>query len=159
MKCAKSIAKHRVTLRIPQVIKDDYYEVFTQRLRDALQTTVRLRTNTLKTFKEILRRLAENAKETTRIWIRVQACRTLRRVLAAHISAMYPACFHALEGLPVTVTVFDEVKVSFALHFGEQYHKRRTLYVNDFSHVNSTVSWLERQMKALDTLAELPTEK
>ena len=49
--------------------------------------------------------------------------------------------------------------MSFALHFGEQYHKRRTLYVNDFSHVNSTVSWLERQMKALDTLAELPTEK
>jgi hypothetical protein len=72
---------------------------------------------------------------------------------------MYPSCFHALEGLPVTVTVFDEVKVSFTLHFGEQYHKRRTLYVNDFSHVNSTVSWLERQMKALDALAELPTEK
>jgi hypothetical protein len=72
---------------------------------------------------------------------------------------MYPACFHALEGLPVTVTVFDEVKVRFALHFGEQYHKRRTLYVNDFSHVNSTVSWLERQMKALDAVAELPTEK
>lgn len=71
MKCAKLIARHRVTLRIPQVIKDDYYEEFTQRLRDALDTTVRLRTNILKTFKEILRRLAENAKETARIWIRV----------------------------------------------------------------------------------------
>ena len=159
MKCAKLISRHRVTLRMPQVIKDDYYEDFTQRLRDALQTTVQLRTNTLKTFKEILRRLAENAKEIARLCIKNQACRVLRRIVAAHISAMYPACFHALEGLPVTVTVFDEVKVSFTLHFGEQYHKRRTLYVNDFSHVNSTVSWLEHQMKALDALAELPTEK
>ena len=159
VKCAKLIAKHRVTLRMPQVIKDDYYEEFTQRLRDALQRTVRLKPKTHMNLKEILRTHAENAKEIARLCIKNQACRALRRVVAAHISAMYPSCFHALEGLPVTVTVFDEVKVSFTLHFGEQYHKRRTLYVNDFSHVNSTVSWLERQMKALDALAELPTEK
>ena len=159
VKCAKLIAKHRVTLRVPQVIKADYYVEFTQRLRDALQKKVRLQTNSHMNLKEILRKHAENAKEIARICIKNQACRALRRVVAAHISAMYPSCFHALEGLPVTVTVFDEVKVSFTLHFGEQYHKRRTLYVNDFSHVNSTVSWLERQMKALDTLAELPTEK
>ena len=66
-KCAKLMAKHRVTLRIPQVIKADYYVEFTQRLRDALQRTVRLKTNTHMNLKEILRKHAENAKKTARI--------------------------------------------------------------------------------------------
>jgi len=158
-KCEKLISSHRVTLRMPQVIKEDNYDVFTQRLRDALQRTVQLAAGTRSSLQGTLRKLAENAKRTARLCIKNQACRALRRVVAAHIPAMYPACFHALEGLPVTVTVFDEVKVSFALHFGDQYRKRRTLYVNDFSRVNSTVSWLEHQMKALDALSALQTEK
>jgi len=66
----------------------------------------------------------------------------LRRLLASHISGFYPACFHALEGLPVTLTIFEEVTVSFRLHFGEQYHSRRTLYANDFRHVIQSIRWL-----------------
>jgi hypothetical protein len=49
--------------------------------------------------------------------------------------------------------------VSFKLHFTERYHNKRTLYVNDFSDVIQAIIWLEHQMKALDALAELPTEK
>jgi len=140
--CSKLLADHRVTLKLPAVILEDYYEEFTQRLGSALLATVPLEKGTHKTVKAVMRALAANAKETALRCIKVQAGRVLRRLLASHISSFYPACFDALKGLPVTLTVFNAVKVSFKLHFSEQYHKRRTLYANDFRHVIQSISWL-----------------
>ena len=159
--CRRLLAKHPATLRLPKVIRSDNYEELTERLRSALQDTVQLPRGSPVDYrlKEALRELARNAKETARRCIKVQACRVLRRVLASHISGFYPACFHALEGLPVTLTVFEEVKVSFKLHFGAQYHSRRTLYANDFRLAISTISWLQHQMRALGELAGLQTER
>ena len=52
-------------------------------------------------------------------------------------------CYEALQGLPVTLTVFEEIKVSFPLKFSERYNSRRTLYVSDFREVVRSIRWLE----------------
>jgi hypothetical protein len=77
----------------------------------------------------------QNVKNTACNSVRDAARRVLRRLLATDITRFYPTCFHALEGLPVTLTIFEDVTVSFKLHFTERYHNKRTLYVNDFSDV------------------------
>ena len=41
------------------------------------------------------------------------------------------------------LTVFEEVKVKFRLHFAEQYYSKRTRYVTDFSYVLRSIKWLE----------------
>jgi hypothetical protein len=109
--------------------------------------------------KDAIRLFAQNVKKTAYDGVRHAARRVLRRLVATDITRFYPTCFHALEGLPVTLTIFEDVTVSFKLHFTERYHNKRTLYVNDFSDVIQAIIWLEHQMKALDALAELPTEK
>ena len=45
--------------------------------------------------------------------------------------------------LPVMLTIFEEVKVKFRLHFAEQYYSKRTHYVTDFSNVLRSIQWLE----------------
>ena len=124
-----------------------------------MSRTVKLPQSAPKFAKEALRLFAQNSKVTACNSVRDAARRVLRRLLATEITRYFPTCFHALEGLPVTLTVFDEVTVSFRLHFTETYHGRRTVYVNDFSDVVHTMIWLEHQMKALDALAALQTEK
>ena len=89
--------------------------------------------------KDAIRLFAKNVKNTASDGLRHAARRVLRRLVATDITRFYPSCFHALEGLPVTLTIFEDVTVSFKLHFTERYHNKR--------------------MKALDALAELPTEK
>lgn len=144
-------------LRLPRVFKEDHYDKFTERFTRAVQETVRLPKEAPRYLKEVVRLLAENAKVTTRKAMRDAALRVLRRHLATHISGQFPMCFEALAGLPVTITVFEQIKVSFELKFSERYHSRRTLYVSDFAEVIRSIGWLEDGMRTLGALsAALP---
>ena len=151
--CKSLLKKRPVMLRLPRVFKEDYYDKFTERFTSAVQETVRLPKDTSMYLKDVIRLLVENAKVTTRKAMREAAFRVLRRHLATHISGQFPMCYEALAGLPVTITVFEEIKVSFELKFSERYHSRRTLYVSDFAEVIRSIGWLEDGLKTLGALA------
>ena len=41
----------------------------------------------------------------------------MNRLVTEHIQWRHPQCFKSLAGLPVTVTLFDEIRVGFKLRF------------------------------------------
>jgi len=62
---------------------------------------------------------------------------------------MFPQCYTALSGLPVTVKVLDKIKISFYLEFRETYDKRRTLYLWDLRKVIYAIACFEETLKLL----------
>jgi hypothetical protein len=80
--------------------------------------------------------------------------RVLRRILSTHITALFPQCYETLSGLPVTIKLFDRIKVSFSLKLTDHYDKRKTLYVWDLSRVFYAIACFEERLKIFKILAE-----
>ncbi len=74
------------------------------------------------------------------------------RLVSGQIWGRHPQFYAALEGLPVTITVFDEIKVGFKLLIGHK--ESRTLGEKDFTRVRLTVKWFGDQVKELEAVAQ-----
>jgi hypothetical protein len=76
----------------------------------------------------------------------------LNRLVTEHIQWRHSQCFKSLAGLPVTVTLFDEIRVGFKLAF--DYDESRTLGGKDFTGVCGTIKWLGDQTNELKAVAQ-----
>jgi len=109
--------------------------------------------NTPVKIREAFHCLAKCARNVCRKSISNATLRVLRRLLSCNITAMFPQCYTALSGLPVTVKVLDKIKISFYLEFRETYDKRRTLYLWDLRKVIYAIACFEETLKLLQGLA------
>jgi hypothetical protein len=93
VKAHKKLEQHEVSLRLPQAIELDCYNIYTQRFEKIMKQGLELPKDAFYALKPVMRELATAAKETAVKTMRQQAARVLRRVLSLQISEKFPACF------------------------------------------------------------------
>jgi len=140
-----------VTLRVPAVVYQDGYQELSEVFNQALESRHELPAQMHESAEAVFSTLLSSVSRVARQRIRDQASRALSRLLALQLPRAYPAFYESLQGMPVALTVFTQVRVSFRLDFNSK--DRRTLASRDFSEVRKTVRWLQEQTQQVLQLA------